>query len=207
MLTIKNDLVDEILKPLGVKYLYDEKQEKISVVKKISDKWDFIVPSTVQRELGLFSDGDLSCIVNGWESSHSNHNDSTDSCRSVLKKRLQEKNCDLYSEMHEHIHEMLQSNAFLREYQKENKCRDNNIKFREVERFCKENDIQEMYERLITGHPSYAAAYVEYASYLLSAGDGGAAVEVYRKAETCPDAENEPNFASVGMKLKNAGLI
>ena len=149
MLTIKNDLVDEILKPLGVKYLYDEKQEKISVVKKISDKWDFIVPSTVQRELGLFSDGDLSCIVNGWESSHSNHNDSTDSCRSVLKKRLQEKNCDLYSEMHEHIHEMLQSNAFLREYQKENKCRDNNIKFREVERFCKENDIQEMYERLI----------------------------------------------------------
>ncbi|MBQ6544213.1 MAG: hypothetical protein IJL72_00595, partial [Lachnospiraceae bacterium] len=71
----------------------------------------------------------------------------------------------------------------------------------------RDEEAREMYERLITGHPSYAAAYVEYASYLLSAGDGGAAVEVYRKAETCPDAENEPNFASVGMKLKNAGLI
>ena len=71
----------------------------------------------------------------------------------------------------------------------------------------RDEEAREMYEMLITGHPSYAAAYVDYASYLLSAGDGGAAAEVYRKAETCPDAENEPNFASIGMKLKNAGLI
>jgi tetratricopeptide (TPR) repeat protein len=63
------------------------------------------------------------------------------------------------------------------------------------------------YEDLISRYSDSAKAYLDYASYMYEEGDLNKSAELYRKASACKDAEEDPNYERLGIKLRNAGAL
>ena len=63
------------------------------------------------------------------------------------------------------------------------------------------------YEDLIERYSDSARAYLVYASYMYDQGDLTKSAELYRKASACEDAEKDPNYKPLGIKLRNAGAL
>ena len=69
------------------------------------------------------------------------------------------------------------------------------------------NEIRQAYENLISNYSTDAEAYVSYASWLYKQGELKKAVEIYKAASKCDNVEGNTNYASLGIKLKNADAL
>lgn len=70
-----------------------------------------------------------------------------------------------------------------------------------------ENKTISAYEDLIRRYSDSAKAYLDYAAYMYDLGDLTKSAELYRKASACKDAEEDPNYERLGIKLRNAGAL
>lgn len=111
MLTIKRDLCDRILEPAGITYFKTNREYQH--VRTIPQKWDMLIPTSVQNSLGMYNTGVLTYIVNGKCSC--NH-DSTDSNRARLKESLKGFSNRQYEAMVQHVHTLLWENAMVISY-------------------------------------------------------------------------------------------
>ncbi len=148
MMTIKKDLYNKILKPCGIKYLYNKKNSIYDEVSTIPQKWDLMIPSSIQDILGMHNDTILTYIVNGEES---HHHDTTDSNRSKLKESMRGVSSTLYADMVNHINDSIMINSAIHAYLKMPNKSMSTLDVSRIEIYMKRNqsEVESMYMNLI----------------------------------------------------------
>lgn len=149
MLTIKNDLYERILRQVDIKHCCDSFNRMYIEVNTIPQKWQLMVPMAVQNTLGMYKDGTLTYIVNGKKS---NHHDSTDSNRAKLKESMKGICSKQYQMMHDHVHNMIWTNAAVECYMEERKNKNESIYINRLKEFMsdKEELIKPIYNTMVS---------------------------------------------------------
>ncbi|MGX8728377.1 MAG: hypothetical protein ACSW75_02285, partial [Lachnospiraceae bacterium] len=83
-------------------------------------------------------------------------------------------------------------------------------RYRLAELYRQQGEVEKTrraYEKLVLWYPEEANAYLRYASWLYDRGELAEAARQYRKAGKCKDAEGNPAYASLGIKLENADAL
>lgn len=149
MLTIKKDLYERILRQVDIKYCCDSFNKMFVEVNTIPQKWQLMVPMGVQNALGMHRDGVLTYIVNGKKSSH---HDSTDSNRAKLKESMKGTCSRQYQVMHDHVHNMIWTNAAVECFKEERENRNEYIYINRLNEYmsAKTAVIKPMYDTILS---------------------------------------------------------
>ena len=147
MLTIKNDIYDRILRPVEIKHCCGDFNRMVEVT-TIPQKWQLMVPMGTQSALGMYKEGTLTYIVNGKKSCH---HDSTDSNRAKLKESMKGRCSRQYDMMHEHIHNMIWTNAAIECYKEETNNRNEHIYIKSLSEYMerKADCIESVYKVMV----------------------------------------------------------
>lgn len=149
MLTIKNDLYERILKQVDIKHCCDSFNKMYIEVNTIPQKWQLMVPMAVQSALGMYRDGTLTYIVNGKKS---NHHDSTDSNRAKLKESMKGICSRQYQMMHNHVHNMIWTNAAVECFKEERENKNEYIYINRLNEYMSANTsiIKPVYDTMVS---------------------------------------------------------